>query len=64
MSHDPDIAALSERIRKAELERDAWKAKGNQEKFLEAYFLAEALEVERDRLLTQRRRSIARNAEQ
>lgn len=59
MSQDPDIADLSARIRKAELERDGWRAKGNQEKYLAAYFLAEALEVERDRLRTQRRRSIA-----
>lgn len=58
MSQDPDIADLGARIRKAECERDGWRAKGNQEKFLRAYFLAEALEVERDRLLTQRRRSI------
>lgn len=61
MSHDPDIADISARIRKAECERDGWRAKGNQEKFLEAYFLAEALELERDRLLSQRRSSIARS---
>ncbi len=61
VSHDPDIADLSARIHKAESERDGWRAKGNNERYLDSYFLAEALEVERDRLRTQRRRSLARS---
>ena len=61
VSQDPDIADLGARIHKAESARDGWRAKGNQERYFESYFLAEALEVERERLRTQRRRSLARS---
>jgi hypothetical protein len=34
------------RIARAEVERDAWRTAGNEEKYLEAYFLVEALELQ------------------
>jgi hypothetical protein len=46
-SHD-DIAAARSRIAKAEKDRDAWKAAGSSEKYLEAYFFVEALELQLD----------------
>lgn len=46
MSAEEDIDALQVRIAKAELERDAWRASGVQEKYLEAYTLVEALEMQ------------------
>lgn len=50
MSYDAEIAALAPRIRKAESDRDRWRAVGNQEKYMECFFLVEALEIERGRL--------------
>jgi hypothetical protein len=46
MTYAEEIATLGQRIRKAETDRDAWKAAGLQERYLEAYFLAESLETE------------------
>lgn len=46
-SHD-DIATLNQRLAKAESDRDAWRAAGREEKYLEAYFLVEALEMQLD----------------
>lgn len=40
------VAALGARIAKAEAERDAWRAAGRQEKYLEAYSMVEALELQ------------------
>jgi len=49
-----DIAALSKRIAEAQAECDGWKAAGSQEKFLAAYFLAEALELQLEARMRQR----------
>jgi hypothetical protein len=43
-AHDIDV--LQVRIAKAEADRDAWRAAGLQEKYLEAYSLVEALELQ------------------
>lgn len=40
------IAELRLRISSAETQRDGWRAAGSQEKYLEAYSLVEALEVQ------------------
>lgn len=45
--HD-DVAAIKKRIAKAESERDAWRAAGPEEKYLEAYFAVEALQLQLD----------------
>ena len=44
------MAALRDRIAKAESELDRWRAAGMQEKYLEAYSMVEALELQLDRL--------------
>jgi hypothetical protein len=44
------IAAMQHRIVKAESERDSWRASGIQEKYLEAYSMVEALELQLDLL--------------
>jgi hypothetical protein len=48
--HD-DVAALRCRIAKAEKDRDTWKISESNEKYLEAYFLVEALELQLDERL-------------
>ena len=50
VSSPEDIAAIQVRIAKAESERDAWRGSGRQEKYLEAYSMVEALELQLDRL--------------
>jgi hypothetical protein len=50
MSSREDIAAIQARISKAESERDGWQVCGRQEKYLEAYSMVEALELQLDRL--------------
>jgi hypothetical protein len=50
MSFQEDIAALQVRIARAEAERDSWRVSGMQEKYLEAYSMVEALELQLDRL--------------
>lgn len=50
MSLHEQASGLQLRISRAEAERDAWRAAGLQEKYLEAYFMVEALEVQLDRL--------------
>ena len=42
------ISAMQERIAKAEAERDTWQQSGIQEKYLEAYSMVEALELQLD----------------
>lgn len=42
--HEESTAELTARLEKAEADRDAWKAAGRQERYLEAYFLAEGLQ--------------------
>jgi hypothetical protein len=46
MTPQEDIAAMQDRIVKAESRRDSWRASGIQEKYLEAYSMVEALEVQ------------------
>ena len=50
MSSEEDIAALQVRIAKAESERDTWLASRMHEKYLEAYCMVEALELQLDLL--------------
>lgn len=40
-----DIDSFKARIAQAEFKRDAWRAAGNREKYLEAYFAVEAMEL-------------------
>jgi hypothetical protein len=50
MTFQEDIAAMQVRIAKAESERDSWRVSGMQEKYLEAYSMVEALELQLDLL--------------
>jgi hypothetical protein len=59
MTLQEDIAALQVRIAKAGSERDSWRVSGMQEKYLEAYSMVEALELQLDRL-RQAARPVAR----
>ena len=45
-----EIAAMQARIAKAQSERDTWQSAGMQDKYLEAYSLVEALELQLERL--------------
>lgn len=45
-----EVAAVRARIAKAESERDGWRAAGRQERYLEAYLMVEALELQLERL--------------
>jgi len=62
MSFDQEIGNLRERLAKAESDRDHWRASGRQEKYLESYFLVDALELQLERLRNQRIESAARYA--
>jgi hypothetical protein len=51
-----DIESFKTRIAQAEVKRDAWRAAGNREKYQEAFFAVEAMELLLDeRLLAGRR---------
>ncbi len=54
MTLQEDITAINDRIARAESARNAWRAAGREEKYLEAYFLVEALEVQLAERLRQR----------
>ena len=60
MSFREEIATLRARIAKAESERDSWRASGRQEKYLEAYSMVEALELQLDLLRGAARKSAGR----
>jgi hypothetical protein len=45
-----DIAALEDRIARAESERNTWRISGIQEKYLEACSMVDALELQLERL--------------
>ena len=45
-----EITALQERIVRAQAECDGWHASGLREKYLEAYSMVEALELQLERL--------------
>jgi hypothetical protein len=51
MTFKEDIDSFKERIAKAESERNAWRVAGREEKYLEAYFMVEALELQLDERL-------------
>ena len=46
MTTQDEIDAIKKRIAKTQSQRDAWRAAGLEEKYLEAYFLVEALELQ------------------
>lgn len=48
MTFQEDIDSLKSRIAKAESDRETWRVAGPEEKYLEAYFLVEALELQLD----------------
>jgi len=50
MTFHEEIRALQERIVRAQAERDGWHAAGLSEKYLEAYSMVEALELQLERL--------------
>jgi hypothetical protein len=52
-----EVAAMRARITKAESERDGWRAAGRQEKYLEAYLMVDALELQLERLRMSRGRA-------
>jgi hypothetical protein len=54
-----EIVALRVRIDKARSERDTWRMSGMQEKYLEAYSLVEALELQLARLRQEGLRAFA-----
>ena len=51
MTLHEEIDAARSRIATAQTQRDAWRASGLQEKYLEAFSLVEALELQLDALL-------------
>jgi hypothetical protein len=53
MTFQQDIDSFRGRIAQAESNREAWRAAGDREKYLEAYFMVEAMEL----LLDERLRS-------
>ncbi len=48
MTDQHDIDAIRARLCQAESERDAWRAAGLEEKYLEAYVTVEALRMQLD----------------
>jgi hypothetical protein len=63
MTRHEEISALQERIARTETQCDAWRASGVQEKYLEAYSMVEALELQLDRVRESgRTRGAARKA--
>lgn len=46
LDQQKDIAAMQDRIARAEAERDTWRATGTQEKYLEACSMVDALELQ------------------
>ena len=59
--HD-EIAALRARIAKAESVRDTWRASGRQEKYVEAWCAAEALELRLEQLRQEGLRASMKNS--
>lgn len=51
MIHSEDIRAIQDRLVRANADCEAWRASGMPEKYLEAYFLVEALEEQLSRQL-------------
>jgi hypothetical protein len=53
MTFQEDIDTIRNRLAKAESHRDTWQAAGLKEKYLEAYFMVEALELQLNERLRQ-----------
>jgi len=53
MTSQEDIDVLKGRIATAESERDTWRVAGLEEKYLEAYVIVKALELQLDEQLRQ-----------
>lgn len=51
MSSPDEISQLRQHLAKVRVERDAWRAAGNQDKYMEAYFMTQALELQLDALV-------------
>lgn len=51
MSAPEEISQLREQLTQAQVERDVWRAAGNQDKYMAAYFMAQALELQLDTLV-------------
>ncbi|MGM9486831.1 hypothetical protein [Ideonella sp. YS5] len=51
MTIEQDIEALKARIDKVQTDCDAWRVAGPEEKYLEAYFLVEALTLQLDKFM-------------
>lgn len=51
MSVQHNIDSFKQRIAQAEANREAWRLAGNREKYLEAYFAVEAMELMLDEQL-------------
>jgi hypothetical protein len=58
---DQEIADLRACIKKAASERDHWRGSGRQDKYYEAYFLVNALEVQLNRVRRQRLEAAVRS---
>jgi hypothetical protein len=54
MSLQQNIESFKKRIAEAEANREAWRLVGNREKYLEAYFAVEAMELILDAHLRER----------
>ena len=48
MTIQQDIDALRAKISKAESDRDTWRAAGREEKYLEAFLMVEAMQLQLD----------------
>jgi hypothetical protein len=48
MTDSDDISSIKDRLAKARGDCDVWRASGRGEKYLEAYFLLQALELQLD----------------
>jgi hypothetical protein len=61
MTFYEEISALQERLAKAHVERDTWRATGMQEKYLEAHSTVDALEMQLDALRQEGLQNSSRN---
>lgn len=56
MTFQEETDTIRKRLAKAQADRDAWRVAGAQEKYLEAYSMVEALELQLDQRLRQQAR--------
>jgi hypothetical protein len=63
MTLQQEIAALRARLAKAESDLEAWRTSGMQEKYLEAYLVVDALELQLDRLRSEGLRASLKSEE-